>query len=250
MHEFGHALACRQVGGQANEIILWPLGGVAYVAPPQRPGAVLWSIVAGPLVNVALAPVLTMAWFHVKAAGWDDTMTNVYTYVWAVCMINWGLLIFNLLPIYPLDGGQILRALLWFLVGRGRSLKIATGLGFVGLAGLAAFAIYTSNNWLIILCVFAASSCWQGWQHAQALARIEEAPRRPGFACPSCKIAPPVGPLWGCGRCRRPFDTFETRGLCPHCGAQYDVTLCFHCGNPNPINSWVVSPSSIPPKLF
>src|SRR5437879_998202 len=54
MHEFGHALACRQVGGRADQIILWPLGGVAYVAPPQRAGAVLWSIVAGPLVNVIL----------------------------------------------------------------------------------------------------------------------------------------------------------------------------------------------------
>ena len=38
LHEFGHALACRQVGGQANQIVLWPLGGVAYVAPPPRPG--------------------------------------------------------------------------------------------------------------------------------------------------------------------------------------------------------------------
>ena len=56
IHEFGHALACRQVGGQANQIVLWPLGGVAYVNPPQRPGATLWSIAAGPLVNVVLAP--------------------------------------------------------------------------------------------------------------------------------------------------------------------------------------------------
>ena len=60
-HEFGHALACRQVGGSANQIILWPLGGVAYVNPPQRPGATLWSIAAGPLVNVALLPVLGVA---------------------------------------------------------------------------------------------------------------------------------------------------------------------------------------------
>src|SRR5438128_9327079 len=57
MHEFGHALACRQVGGTANQIVLWPLGGVAYVDPPPRPGAVLWSIAAGPLVNVVLIPV-------------------------------------------------------------------------------------------------------------------------------------------------------------------------------------------------
>ena len=41
LHEFGHSLACRQVGGQANQIVLWPLGGVAYVNPPQRPGATL-----------------------------------------------------------------------------------------------------------------------------------------------------------------------------------------------------------------
>src|ERR1051325_3889276 len=59
MHEFGHALACRQVGGRADQIVLWPLGGVAYVSPPQRPGAMLWSIAAGPLVNVVLFPILT-----------------------------------------------------------------------------------------------------------------------------------------------------------------------------------------------
>jgi Zn-dependent protease len=56
-HEFGHALACRQVGGQADLIVLWPLGGVAYVSPPPRPGALLWRIAAGPLVNVLLVPV-------------------------------------------------------------------------------------------------------------------------------------------------------------------------------------------------
>src|SRR5215471_10399366 len=43
-HEFGHALACRSVGGKADQILLWPFGGVAYVDPPQRPGATLWSI--------------------------------------------------------------------------------------------------------------------------------------------------------------------------------------------------------------
>src|SRR6266536_5022936 len=59
VHEFGHALACRQVGGNANRIVLWPLGGVAYVDPPPRPVATLWTIAAGPLGNVALVPILT-----------------------------------------------------------------------------------------------------------------------------------------------------------------------------------------------
>ena len=57
MHEFGHALACKSVGGKADRIMLWPLGGVAFVQPPERPGAHLWSIAAGPLVNVLLIPV-------------------------------------------------------------------------------------------------------------------------------------------------------------------------------------------------
>src|SRR5689334_2396465 len=42
LHEFGHALACKSVGGRAERIMLWPLGGVAYVQPPPRPGALLW----------------------------------------------------------------------------------------------------------------------------------------------------------------------------------------------------------------
>ena len=62
MHEFGHALACRQVGGTANRIVLWPLGGVAYVNPPQRPGATLWSIAAGPLVNAGAPSHAVSAW--------------------------------------------------------------------------------------------------------------------------------------------------------------------------------------------
>src|ERR671931_1018492 len=70
LHEFGHALACRQVGGTANKIVLWPLGGVAYVDPPPRPGATLWSIAAGPLVNVALLPILTVIGRFGRASGW------------------------------------------------------------------------------------------------------------------------------------------------------------------------------------
>ena len=59
-HEFGHQLACRSVGGKTHDIVLWPLGGVAYVSPPQRPGAQLWSIAAGPLVNVVLIPIFAL----------------------------------------------------------------------------------------------------------------------------------------------------------------------------------------------
>src|SRR5271169_77741 len=73
MHEFGHALACRSVGGRAEQIVLWPFGGVAYVDPPPRPGAVLWSLAAGPLVNVVLAPILTVLLLVSRSAGLGGT---------------------------------------------------------------------------------------------------------------------------------------------------------------------------------
>src|SRR2546429_3623820 len=69
LHEFGHAFACRQTGGIADRIVLWPLGGIAFVDPPRRPGAVLWSIAAGPLVNVVLFPVLSMLLLLIRARG-------------------------------------------------------------------------------------------------------------------------------------------------------------------------------------
>ncbi|HEX9111010.1 MAG TPA: M50 family metallopeptidase, partial [Terriglobales bacterium] len=126
LHEFGHALACRQVGGTANQIVLWPLGGVAYVDPPPRPGATLWSIAAGPLVNVVLLPVLFVILMLSRSLGWAQAMPDLYKLLGTVLWINVVLLVFNMLPIYPLDGGQILRSLLWFVVGRARSLMVAT----------------------------------------------------------------------------------------------------------------------------
>ena len=126
-HEFGHSLACRQVGGRADRIVLWPLGGVAYVDPPQRPGATLWSIAAGPLVNVALAPIFWALFSFAKSAGWKRTAHDQYEFVFGLLAIDIVLLVFNMLPFYPLDGGQIFRSLLWFVLGRARSLLVAAG---------------------------------------------------------------------------------------------------------------------------
>src|SRR5947209_12838019 len=88
LHEFGHALACRQVGGTANQILLWPLGGVAYVDPPPRPGATLWSIVAGPLVNVAFLVILSLLGMLSRSLGWAETMPNVQAFLRALWFIN------------------------------------------------------------------------------------------------------------------------------------------------------------------
>jgi Zn-dependent protease len=242
LHEFGHALACRQVGGTANQILLWPFGGVAYVNPPQRPGATLWSIAAGPLVNVALLPLLLAAVMAGRSLGWAHTMHDAYFFLRAVLFINVSLLVFNLLPIYPLDGGQILRSLLWFVLGRARSLMAATVLGLLGITAFVGLALWLHSFWLGAISVFMLMNCWGGLRYAQALLRDEKVQRREGFACPGCRTAPPVGAKWKCGHCGQPFDTFQTRAVCPGCGTQNATTMCLHCKEQHPMNDWIVAP--------
>jgi Zn-dependent protease len=241
LHEFGHALACRQVGGTANQIVLWPLGGVAYVDPPPRPGATLWSLAAGPLVNVALIPVILAIRALGDSAGWAQTVPDAAKLVHAVFRINGLLLVFNMLPIYPLDGGQILQSLLWFVVGRARSLWIATILGFVGIPLFLILAFSQQSAWLGILAVYLLLNCWGGLQQARALSEIAKLPRREGFACPRCKTAPPLGAYWKCAKCGQPFDTFATGATCPNCNAQFNVTRCLDCGGARPIAEWTGS---------
>jgi Zn-dependent protease len=169
MHEFGHALACRQVGGRAERIVLWPLGGIAFVSPPPRAGAMLWSIAAGPMVNLLLLPILTYAQHAAGRAGWVNTNVDAYLVLLWLWRINLMLLLFNLLPIYPLDGGQIVRALLWFPLGQIRSLFIATGIGFVGGGALLLWAFSQQSIWIGIMAFFLLSQAAVGWRQAQYL---------------------------------------------------------------------------------
>jgi Zn-dependent protease len=255
IHEFGHQLACRQVGGRTNDIVLWPLGGVAYVMPPQRPGAQLWSIAAGPLVNVILIPLLSLLVSASSHLGWYDTHPDLYELCHELWKINLVLLAFNLLPIYPLDGGQILRSLLWFPLGRIKSLMTAS---VIGLAGVAAIilsaipelpellraagpqrnAILFNLVWLGLMATFILRNCWGGFKQARVLAARAKMPRREGFACPSCHAAPLQGDLWRCGQCGKSFDIFLQHGQCPQCGTQFNATQCLECGLTSPIASW------------
>jgi Zn-dependent protease len=249
LHELGHALACRQVGGDANQIVLWPLGGVAYVRPPPRPGATLWSIAAGPLVNLALLPVFIVAGVLMRTSGLAGAEPNLYGWLRAIAFINAGLLVFNILPIYPLDGGQILRSLLWFPFGRARSLMIATIVGFAGVGVLLLAALAMRSVWTGVLALFILMNCWQGMRHALQLGRIDKAPRRTGMVCPSCRAVAPAGPFWLCARCQRRFDGFETHALCPHCGTGYLTAYCHECGEQHPLGEWESPAPPWPPTV-
>jgi Zn-dependent protease len=249
LHEFGHALACRQVGGLAERIVLWPLGGIAYVQPPPRPGAVLWSIAAGPLVNLALVPVTLGLLFAGRAwGGWETAHPDLDVFLRMVCLMNASLLVFNLLPVYPLDGGQVLQALLWYVLGRWQSLQVVSivgGLlgGLFFFAGLLLVAVSPPDAWVggLMVCFMAAFVALRSFHALQAsryMLQLERLPRHRDCACPSCDTCPPRGTFWACEHCETRFDTFRTRGKCPACGAWYLETGCPHCRARHHIDEW------------
>jgi Zn-dependent protease len=253
MHEMGHALACRSVGGIAEKILLWPLGGIAFVQPPPRAGALLWSIAAGPLVNVVLLPVTYGLYWWAQASGGFGP--DALRYLESIAEINRLLLIFNMIPIYPLDGGQILRAILWFFVGPIRSLRVAAYIGIGGIVlGVLGITLLGGNLWLYIIAAFAIMQCFAGLQQARLLEErpelLGQAPgaqpvRRSQIRCPSCAHAAPVGAFWKCP-CGQQFDIFERMGTCPNCGRQHYVTSCPDCHAPSPLAAWYGRGSGFP----
>ncbi|MEM9345207.1 MAG: site-2 protease family protein [Planctomycetota bacterium] len=174
VHEFGHALACRSVGGQARHIVLWPLGGVAFVQPPHRPGAHLWSIVAGPLVNVFLLPVTVLAYYLVRGSlGWPVEGNNLHAFMFSLMIMNAGLLVFNMLPVYPLDGGQTLMSVLWFFVGRVKALKFVSTIGLTAAAIVLILSIVFYQLWYVLIALFVGLQAWNGYRLANALATMD-----------------------------------------------------------------------------
>jgi Zn-dependent protease len=238
LHEFGHALACRQVGGRANRIVLWPLGGVAYVDPPPRPGATLWSIAAGPLVNVALLPIFFIVESVALSSGLPSSHRDAFLLLLTVSKINLWLLVFNILPIYPLDGGQILRSLLWFILGRARSLMAAAVLGLLGATAFIGLAVWERDLWLGAIALYMAMNGWGGFKHERQLLQMDKLPRRNGYTCPTCNTAPPVGEYWRCSQCGQSFDTFATGAICPNCKSQFPATQCLDCGRQHALPAW------------
>lgn len=163
LHEFGHAFANRQTGGTSENILLWPFGGIAFINAPMRPAAHLWGIAAGPLVNLVLVPVL---WLVLHYGVPADASDDAWTLVAMVHYLNLALLVFNLLPVFSMDGGQILQALLWFKVGYVKSIHIAAAAGLVGGTALMAYGLleYGPDLLLILVCLWLLHGAWSAFR--------------------------------------------------------------------------------------
>lgn len=242
MHEFGHALACRQVGGMVDHIVLWPLGGIAYVNPPPRPGAVLWSIAAGPLVNVVLVPVTVGLLVGFSLLDRGGAHPDLVSFIQTMAILNGFLLFFNMLPVYPLDGGQIVQAVLWFGIGRANSLMVVSILGTIVGGCALIVAVIFGQIWLSIMFAFVTFRAIIGFQQARLLSRILSGPRHREAACPSCGTSPLVGKFWVCDECGERFDTFTHHAQCPGCGKLFYVTRCPDCYKQHPIEHWLDAP--------
>jgi stage IV sporulation protein FB len=179
LHEFGHCFAARWVGGHANEIIMHPLGGVALASPPRRPLPTFITVAAGPAVNLAICIICGAVLYVLMGAlpwnplafkpigewhGWLD-ISRYAIWIYRVSLM---LLLFNLLPIFPLDGGQMLQSILWPKFGYYKSMNFSCITGMVGSVLLAAVGLASGDFWIAILAVFLFLGCLNMRRQLQA----------------------------------------------------------------------------------
>jgi Zn-dependent protease len=178
LHEFGHCFACRWVGGEADDILMWPLGGLASCSPPHNWKAHLITTAGGPLVNVALTPVLA-GLMLAAGASWEHLLFNPFDPNKALAVLGFGawwkiavfysyftnlvLLIFNLvLPMFPMDGARIVQELMWAKMGWRRSMLIAVNIGLVTAVAVGLFSIVTPDTQRLFgLAIFGGLICMQ-----------------------------------------------------------------------------------------
>jgi Zn-dependent protease len=155
LHEFGHAFAALAFGIRTPDITLLAIGGVARLNRiPDKPWQELVVAIAGPLVNVVIAAVLIFV-IHVTAGFQQvEQLDNPRIELLAkVASVNVMLVLFNLIPAFPMDGGRVLRALLAMAMPYARATQIAAWIG-QGLAVVFAVFGFFGNPLLIFIAFF------------------------------------------------------------------------------------------------
>lgn len=193
LHEFGHCFAARYVNGEANEVLLWPLGGLARVDVPHTPWANFVTAAGGPLVNVGVCILCALAlafafdvslqpfWnpFHplpvrdsadgaMKLYAWNGTEhpTNNLAALLLVRFfyVSWITLLLNVVLVgFPLDGGRMLQCALWPYVGYRQATMYAVNTGFAVMFLVLVVAIIWNEVLLLFLGFYIYTACKQEW---------------------------------------------------------------------------------------
>lgn len=151
LHELGHAFSGRWFGVQTHDITLYPIGGVARMqAKELTPFAELVIAACGPLVNLVIASAIALS-FAAKVS-WDNATDIGSLGPWEhLFIVNVALFCFNLLPVYPMDGGRILRATLKFFVAKDVAIEWSARLGQVLSAAFGLYGLFTLQITIVII---------------------------------------------------------------------------------------------------
>jgi Zn-dependent protease/CBS domain-containing protein len=160
LHEFGHSLVAQRLGIEIHSITLLPIGGVSNLESlPEKPSDELKITIAGPLVNVVLAPVFFGVGLLLGAepgipADLFTGIGSVGQFFFYLGYLNVVLAVFNLLPAFPLDGGRILRGVLATRLGAIRSTEIASRVGQLFALAFFLIGLLSGNILLALVAVF------------------------------------------------------------------------------------------------
>ena len=177
LHEFGHCFAARWTGGTAEDILMTPLGGLAMAYARRKPWPQFVTVAGGPLVNVIICLLCGVGLFFTigiwplgpwQFGRFDEMLTpgwlQVSSYLFWFYSVSYWLLLFNLLPIFPLDGGQLLQSILWKPMGYYKSMLLTVNIGIGGavlmmMVGLATFGAVMGGLLLILIGLMCLMNC-------------------------------------------------------------------------------------------
>ncbi len=158
LHEYGHALTARKYGIKTRDITLYPIGGVARLERmPEKPVEELWVALMGPAVNVVIAAALfTFLYLTNSLVPLSELTVASGSFLERLMMINISLVLFNLIPAFPMDGGRVLRAFLAMRMDYVRATQIAATIGqgmallfgLIGLFGNASLLFIAFFIWI------------------------------------------------------------------------------------------------------